>query len=310
MLAKKYKKEFLSINNNSDLKGVMNKIIEKEDEYKSKCIDWTIEQIKEFLKDLNYESPNTISRAFSFYKNFVKYICNEEQLDCPEYDIQFGTLYDLVDYDKLLNTTISYEQFRHIYNQLDKNPRDRCLFGLPWHVMLTNEDVKNIKEKDVRFEEEDGLDVAYIIVDDREIKVEDFELVDDLKQCLRRFDYTIKTKNDKDKKYKLKETDYFIKPMNVGKKGKDDDISNPSIALQKVFKREYITCPGVDILLLTISNIRRSKIIYLLAPQNEKYFDNELITHFLDAGNIDSNLFWLKKVARMKYKKKNNDLGD
>lgn len=306
MLGIKYKDEFLKKDKNKDLEAIMDRIITKEEQYGIDCANWSVEQIEEFLRDLHSISPNTISRSLTYLRNFVGFICAKEKLNCPEYKLEFGKLYDLVDFNKLLNSIITFEQYRHIKNQLDLNLRDKVIFTLAWHL-LGNDEIKTLKEKDIEFAEaqDTGMEIAILHLSDTKIiKVEDPEAVEDIKNLINEKYYHIEAKDGKTKRMQFKYSEYLIKPVNVGRAKKEDYISNPSLALQSAIEQQGVTCPDIDVNELSIESIRRSKLIYMLAPQNEKYFDNLIIRTILDSGNGDSNLFWLKKVAKMKYSEK------
>lgn len=308
MLTKKYKTGFLKLDKrNEGLKGTLKRIITKEEEYETPCINWNTEQVEEFLRDSHSVSPNAISRSLTFLRSLAEYICSEEKLVCPEFNLDFGRLYDLVDYNKLLNVTITYGDYRYLIEKLSKNIRDKVLFELAW-LMLTNDEIRNLKKRDIEFETDPDteMEIAWLMVSDTKmVKVEDPEVVKDIKKCREETYYYVSTKDGRDKMMKLKPTDYLIRAVQVGKpkmlKNPEEYIENPSLALHNTLIQQEIIRPGIEVSELSIENIKRSKMIYLLAPQNEKYFDNDLIMSMLDSGNIESNLSWFRKVAKIKY---------
>jgi hypothetical protein len=101
---------------------------------------------------------------------------------------------------------------------------------------------------------------------------------------------------------KYKDSDYLLKPIQVGKSKskKENYITNPSLTLQSVFNNDinWVTCKDVDIERLSLEDIRRSKIIYLLADKN---FTMEKIAKLFGLQS-ESNLYWLQRVANKKYK--------
>ncbi len=283
----------------------MDKIIIKENQYDSPCIGWNTEQIENFLKDLHFISPNTLSRSLTFLRDFVEYICNSENLKCPEYKLIFGKLYDLVDYNKLLRQVITFEQYKHIKNQLDLNIRDKVIFELAW-LLLNPDEIKNLKEKDIEFIEDKETEMEIIwlkISDTKKIEVKDPEIVEDIKKCIKENNYYIDSSDGKQKVMRLKYSEYLIKPVNVGRSKKSEQISNPSLSLQMSLKQQEITCTDKEVSEMNIKSVRRSKLIFLCAPQNEKYFDEDLIMMIIGSGNVRSYLYWLKKIAKMIYKK-------
>jgi hypothetical protein len=52
---------------------------------------------------------------------------------------------------------------------------------------------------------------------------------------------------------------------------------------------------------MTIEDVRRSKIVYMLAPQNEKFFNFDFMNAYFDFGNSQASLYWYKKIAKLKY---------
>lgn len=311
MLSQKYKREFLRIDRNYELQSIMHKIVSKEEEIGITVIKWDTENVEDFLKDLKSISPGFVNRSFTFLRNFVSFIGSKEKIEVPEYKLEFGKLYDFIDYNKLLSTIITYKQYRHIRDQFRLNLRDKVIFELAWNL-LTKEEIKYLKNEDIKFSKskETGLEIVLLkISDTKVIRIEDPETVINISKCMREGHFYVESKDNRNKMNKLKDTPYLIRattngPKKVPKPGEvlDESIANPGQSLKDAFESLNITCPGIDdINMITLESIRRSKLIYLLAPQNEKYFDRQLIMTMLDAGNIESNLYWLKKVARIKY---------
>jgi len=308
MIGEIYYKEFMKDKNAGNVKSTIDRILAHEEMIEKNCIDWNTDEIKDFLKGFHSVSPNTLSRGYSLLKNFIKHICIKEGLPVPEeeQELQNGVLYDLVDWDKIIRETITPWDYMNIKNQLDYNIRDKVTFELAWNL-LTMEEIRFLKESDIEFVEnpENGLEIAYLnITDTKVIKIENPEEVEDIKQCMKEQYYNTEDKNGISKRYPFRDSEYLVKPTVVGKaKNGEEALSNPSNTLKNALIIQGITCEGIDVGELNVESIRRSRLVYLLTEENKKYFDMDFIKTILDAGEIESNLFWLQDVAKVKYKK-------
>lgn len=306
MLSEKYKDEFAK--GNKDLKYIAEAIIRFEKQLNKEIYDWREDDILSYLKHFKSISPVSLNMYLVSLRNFSDYICKKENMVGRVFELNENNIIDCIDVDALLSVTISYDQYNHIKEQLtlinDENVRDKLLFELAW-VGLSNEEIKLIKETDITFQKSDlGWDVAIIKINDtKTVTIEDPEVVEDIKKVLKETTYIVETHDGRIKKVSYRDSEYLLKPINVGRGKKETYINNPGITLRNLFQQDkpkanIITCPGIDIFKLSIEDIKRSKMIYLLS--NEEYFDNELIQVIFDLKN-DSNLYWLKKIAKLKY---------
>jgi putative cell wall-binding protein len=210
----------------------------------------------------------------------------------------------------LLSVTINYQEYCHIKNQLsglslenqEINVRDKVIFELAW-IGLAKDEIKNIKESDIMFQENEdtGLDEALIQINEKLIKIDDPDVVDDIKKVINEEYYYIYSKDGREKKMQYRSSEYLLKPINVGRNKFETNLNNPSLVMQSQFKSGNVTCDRIDIENLTLEDVRRSKIIYMLAEENAEFFDMDLISVLFDLKN-ESGLYWLKKIAREKYK--------
>ena len=170
MLSQKYKREFLRIDRNYELQSIMHKIVSKEEEIGITVIKWDTENVEDFLKDLKSISPGFVNRSFTFLRNFVSFIGSKEKIEVPEYKLEFGKLYDFIDYNKLLSTIITYKQYRHIRDQFRLNLRDKVIFELAWNL-LTKEEIKYLKNEDIKFSKskETGLEIVLLKISDTKV---------------------------------------------------------------------------------------------------------------------------------------------
>jgi hypothetical protein len=315
LLSEKYIKAFLNINKKYDFNAVINRIIELEKSSEVQLLDWTEQEIGDYLRQFQSESPMALNRQLSVLRNFADYICKQENLPKKNFSIGEDKLNSFISYNDLLETTIDYEQYRHIKNQLDENVRDKLIFELAWYG-LTNNMITMLKESDITFEMSDdfGWEIAFLncqnLSEDEEdidsdnrnltIQITDPEVVEDIKACIKEQYHVISASDGRIKRMQYKDSEYLIKPINVGKTKKEDYISNPSLTLQKAFVAKEITCEGININKLSIARIRRSGLIYLLSPENESEYPLDLITILYGFKN-DTGLYWLRSFAKEKY---------
>lgn len=312
MLASKYRNEFLENEENKLTVSDIDRIIEKEEVFGVECIDWDKNgmYLELYLKSFHSISSNALSKAMANLREFTRFICDKEGItEYPDFKLQVGRIDKLIDNDKLMSIIINWEEYKRIIDQLESKGdiRSKVIVELAW-LLLTTDEIQNLKKSDVEFStsDETGLPIVILHLGDKRVTVEDPEVVKDIDKCLRTIFYYIKAEDGKDKTMEFKDVEYLIRPVKAGKhkQGEEDNISNPSNALQKALKTQKITCPGIDILSMNIENIRRSKIIFLLAPENADYLDKDIIMQMLGSGNVESQLSKYAKNALMKYGKK------
>jgi hypothetical protein len=302
MLSTKYMHDFLDTN--KDFKATIDRIIEQEKISGISLLDWSEVEVGEYLKSFQSISAMALNRQFSILRNFADFICEKEGIPKRNFNLGDDKLYDFIDKEKLLLVTINYEDYRNIKNQLDDNVREKLIFELAWYG-LTNDVIKMLKMSDISFEksEDFGWEIAFLnIGKDFPFKIEDPEVVEDIKKCTTEMYHIIESSDGRIKRMQYRDSDYLIKPINVGKNKKEDYISNPSLTLQKTFVAKEITCDDIDVYNLSIEDIRRSGLVYLLSPENEKDFSMDLVTILYGYKN-DTGLYWLKNFAKEKYSK-------
>lgn len=288
------------------IKSILDRLIETEAQLDLSFFEWSNDQIRDFLISFHSISPSVLNKVLNTMRDFSDYICEKEGTPKREFSLGFDMLHELVDYEKLMETVINYHEYQHIKSQLrvvSENIRDVVIFELAW-IGLKNEEIKMLKESDVTFEFSEiwDADIAFVRVNDKKkFRVEDPDVAEDLKKCIDARYYYINDKNGVSKRMNYKESEYLIKPVQVGRSKKEDWISNPSWVLQTEFIKNDIKCEGISMPELSVEDIRRSKIVYLLSPDNEPFFDFTFINVYFDFGSSDSTLFWLKKVSKLKY---------
>lgn len=304
MLSKKYIKEFIKKSNIVDITNILTKVTELEKSTNKEVLNWTETEICMFLKSFHAVSTNSLNKYLVILRKFGEYIAEKENLPQPEYKLQNTVMDDLIDKELLFASTLTYDQYREIKNQLSiidegeiVNVRDKLIFELAWSG-LSNEEIKMLEENKIEFSENNhGQPIALLTLNtDRLVRIEDPEIVEDIKKCMREKYYIIRAKDGRRKQMSYKDSKYLIKPVSVGRTKKESNLDNPGTTLINVFINNDITCTGINMSNLNIEDIRRSKIIYLLSPDNQEYFDEEIIAALFNFKNKYA-LNWLKDIA-------------
>ncbi|WP_353894170.1 hypothetical protein PRVXH_000952 [Proteinivorax hydrogeniformans] len=300
MLSAKYKAQFLSRNNDiTDRKYIYSHIQEVENTHG--CFTkWNDDALRYYLQSFEATSPNSLHKYVQFLRNLYNYIAGEENIKIAKtYYISQEELFSLIDRRKLNESILSLEQNRYIKNQLtvtkdgiEGNVRDKLIFELAWEG-LSNEEIKLIKESDIEFTLTAEEKVIVLLnLKNRVHRIEDEEVVEDIKRCLKETDYYLTLKNGRIRRMKYKESEYLIKPLNVGRGKIEEYLINPSHALMTVFRQNAIICEGINVGSLTVEEIRRSRIIYLL----ENNYSLETINLMYNVRH-SNNLYWLRSIA-------------
>lgn len=308
MLTEKYKEEFLELYDKTNNKGqTVKNIIETEQETGIELLKWDEPQIIIFLKKSGSVAPTSLNMNMGTVRRLAGHICKREKLPTRSYDMEDGSFIQLIDKKQLMSVTLSYAQYINIKNQLDIteggeriNVRDKLIFELAWEG-LTPDEMRFIKEENIKFSKSDnGWDIAIITLENKTIRIENPEVVEDIKLCLKETYIIRTTKSGVKKKVPYKDSEYMLKPTIAGKTSEKTYLDQPNIALQGVFRGNEITCEGVDVTGLSLADIRRSKLIYLLAPENESFFDLKTVAGIFNIKS-EGGLSWLKTISKEIY---------
>jgi len=308
MLTEKYSEKFLEIYDKfNNMGAIINGVIETEKETNIEMLDWEDEQVIIFLKQFGSVAPSSLHKKIQIIRKFADMICKKEKLPLKEYSLNDGVTMQLIDRKRLFAVTLTYEQFMNIKNQLDIqedgmniNVRDKVIFELAWEG-LTSDDIRLLKESDIEItKEETGLNVAILNLKDRIARIDSQEMIEDIKACMKETYSVSVNAVGKRRQLPYKNSEYLCKPSKIGKESIKTYLNEPNIALQGVFKSGAILCEGIEVEGLSLADIRRSKLIYLLAPENVKYFDTEIVSSIF---NLRSNtgLNWLRTIAAEMY---------
>jgi len=310
MLTKIYSEKFLEIYDEENNKGkIIKNIIETEEESKVELLKWEDTEVATFLKKAGSPSPQTLNKHMVVLRKFADFICKKTKRPKRKYVMEDGVFMQLINKKQLMSVTINYDQYMIIKNQLaitsldnsEINLRDKVIFELAWEG-LTSEEIKLIKEDDIEFiQSDDGDEIVIIDTDGGKIvRIEDPEVSNDIKLCLKEKFNTITDINSISKTMPYKDSEYLIKPIKVGRPSSKTYLDNPHLALHHVLKSGGFACPGIDVDKLTLSDIRRSRLIYLLAPENEEFFNFETVASLYNLKRSES-LRWFKEIAKEKY---------
>ena len=310
MLTTQYSEKFLEIYDEENNKGkIIKNIIETEEESKVELLDWEDTEVAIFLKKAGSPSPQTLNKHMVVLRKFADFICKKKKIAKRKYIMEDGVFMQLIDKKQLMSVTINYDQYMIIRNQLNItnddgkkiNLRDKVIFELAWEG-LTSEEIKLIKEENIEFVQSDnGWEIAIINTDGGKIvRIENEEVAEDIKLCLKEECNTVTDINSVSKTMFYKSSEYLIKPISVGRPSSKTYLDNPHLALHHVLKAGGFICEGIDVDKLTLSDIRRSRLIYLLAPENEEFFNFETIAGLYNLKRPLS-LTWFKKIAIEKY---------
>jgi len=308
MLTVKYEKEFLRLYDEVNNKRQLIKdVIIVEQETGVALLDWDDTEVASFLKKAESVSPMSLNRRMTILRKFADLICTREKIAKRKYIMADGVFMQMIDRSQLTASTLSYDQYCTIKNQLDisidaetVNVRDKVIFELAW-MGLTNDEIRMVKSEDIEFvKTQNDWEIAIINLDNKVIRVEDPEVTSDIKMCIKELYNVITSKDARVKKMFYKESDYLIKPMIIGRTSNKTYLNNPHLSLQHVFKSGGIVCKGIDMDSLSLSDIRRSRLIYLLAPENEIFFDFATIAGIYNLKRPEG-LRWYREIAREKY---------
>lgn len=302
MLSDKYREEYLNkFNNKKDKKVTLDKIQEEEQETKTELLHWKDENLADFLRKLDATSPVSLDKKLSTLKNFANYISEKENLEKRDFSTKNINYLNLINKEQLLSVTLSKRQYKEILSKFEDtcekgtNRRNKLLLELPWEG-LTKEEMKDLKESDIEFIEDA---IIIHLKDEKIIRIDDKEVIDDIKLCLKERYCIQYTKNGRRREVPYRNSEYLLKPIASGKVSeKDSCLANPQATFRNIFRRQDIRCEGVDMSRLTIRDVRRSKLIYLLSQDG---FDKNLISVLFNIQQPFA-IKWLQDITEEKYK--------
>lgn len=261
---------------------------------------WDEKDLENLLINLDSPSVTSLYKYYLYFKNLYKHYTSKN-IEVPK------AMAEYINYEKLREEIITYNDYKNILNDLEPmylgeivNKRDKVLFELAW-LGLTSKEIQFLKEDDV---EVINNNKVIIHLEDREMIVNDEELIKDLKDVKNerlyyRFDSEIRVL-----KYSYKDSPYLIKPISIRNDRATTNIYNLAIIFRQIAKRLSLDCNYVsknhdntvrkiNIEALNLENIRRSKIIWYIGNTD---YSLEEIKDIFGKKKID-DLRWLEKIA-------------
>jgi len=235
-------------------------------------------------------------------------VCEEENIkpkDRRMYKLPHDEKF-YVDTDKLFSVILDRQHYNFLRNTLgetvgsrDYNTRDRITLELAWEG-LTAIEIKNLKkDKDsIIFKKINEKEVADLVLDDRIVTITDEDVVEDLKKTIDQTHYYVSSTGKKKEAFKpYRDTPYLIRPVSY-KTGKNLQITNPSQMLKNILVKMDGGIPDIDLSLLTLEDVRRSRAIEMFCVPNTTIED---VKEFLGKDST-CDLYWLKEIAEKKNK--------
>lgn len=308
MRTQKYSKLYIEIYDELNNKGnVIKNILKTEKELNIELLDWKESELIIFLKKFESISPVSLRKNLTTLREFANYICKEENIETPTFTLDESVFMSLIDVDKLLSVTLSYEQFQNIRRQLGMasigetvNYRDKLIFELAWNGLTENE-MRMLLKTDVEFVDRKGMEVALLtLCTGKLVQIDDAEVIEDIKKCIVTNDITRIAKDGRMKTTGYRDSEYLLRPGKSGASSTNNFFGKPATALKGAFIKQDISCEGIDIFDISLDDIRRSRLVLLLAPKNEKYFDFKTVAALYNLKTVDA-IKWYRLISDMKY---------
>jgi hypothetical protein len=271
----------------------------KLEEYDKFILDWTNENLDEFIKFLKSISVNSVNKYLQFIREFHKFIGEKEGIEYKKLVLQHDLKY-YIDFNKLLEVTITETQYKILRRLLvvdaggiTYNFRDAAILVCAWNLM-DNADIKNLMKDDIKFFELAGKEKCEIRLKNRYVIIEDEEEINIIKKTLKEDRHFVgSTDKRKEHDLDLKSSPAFIRPA-ATRQSASETVANPSEILRKaLMKVETIPGTNIDLYSLAIEDVVRSKLISLLRQKN---INTEDIKNIMKKSSSCS-LYWISEVA-------------
>lgn len=272
-------------------------------------VNWNKQNLYDWLKSIHSVSIIGFYGRLAIFERYAKYLTDKAGLPELELKIEPSEMFDILDIDLLLKNTITNEQYiklveemkkRQFSNQFAFDIRDRVIFELAW-LGLSSSEIKYLKTANITFSSNNGCAIMIAKTTDNEFVSMDLQLLNDIRECIMTNEYTVITKAGARKTYDLLDSEYLIRPIKVGRIAESlGTLANPALSLHDALVKNKITCDDIDVPSLTIENIKRSKIIYMLSIQHGSKNDTKYVAEVYDIKH-EMMLYALKKLSKMKY---------
>jgi hypothetical protein len=299
----KYLNEYIKTISGKRSIEFLQSIINSEDKY-GDIIKWKKDSIIDLLRSYHSTGVGTLIDYKTTLKGFIIFIKKHEGLPIneSEYNVSVD---DIIDINRFLEITFKPSQIQQIIVQLKANARDRLMARLAAQLFMVDE-MRLIKEDDIKFEKNSiGIEYAVITLKNREVKITDHNTVEDLHKTLKEYEYTIDTIDGKTKHLQYIISNYLFKPVKMGRAKNYQPLKAFGTAFKSGIVNQNVKVDGINSDDITLDNIRTSKIIYLLAPDNV-YFNRDSVTKLIGNSNADTECmkFYERMAAQIYPSKK------
>lgn len=297
----RYTDIFLNSGRATEKKGYST-LFNKLENYNKFILNWTNQDLDNFIKLQNSKSENAINKCLQFTRCFHKYISEQECIEYKKLKLQYDAIH-YINEDKLRDVTLSYMDYSILKRLLieeigDKtyNNRDASILILAWHG-VSPEEIKDLLKIDIVFYELLKVKKCQIKLKNRYIIIEDKDEIIIIKNALNEYNYFIPSTDKRKERFpELKDTPYFIRAVDTKKGNKNiEKVANPSQILKRALEKVDIISPGSRIQLsdLSLEDITRSRKIDLLRKNNVTTKD--IVNMFGKINECDS--YWLSRIA-------------
>lgn len=272
-------------------------------------VKWDKQTLFDWLKSIHAVSVISFYNRLAIFERYAKYLTDKAGLPALEIKIESSEMFDILDIELLLKNTITNEQYQKLLEKMKSlqfaddfafDIRDRVIFELAW-LGLTSSEIKYLKTSDITFSSNNGCAIMIVKTADNEFVAMDVQLLNDIRECIMTNEYVVITRAGVRKTYELLSSDYLIRPIKVGRIAESlGTLANPALSLHDALVKNKITCDDIDVENLTIENIKRSKIIYMLSIDHGSKNDIRYVAEVYDIKH-EMMLYTLKKLSKMKY---------
>ncbi len=282
--------------------------------------EWADEDLDTLLASMESISANSIRKYIAVFREIQEYLGKKVNVQYQRFQ-PTKPVFEYISFQKLRSRILTYDdciRIRTLLTHIDKgkeyNFRDKVMFELAWEG-LSNSEIRFLKEADIEWIKginENDIKAKLRLPDNREMIIDDEVVVKDLIAAVNERIYARVDKNGKMLVYPYRFSKYLIKPIAITNKIKnidDESVSNPSLMLKQIMSKiilgqEFISKNAkggenvLDLENLNLEDIRRSKIIYMLA-----------LNKYLSVGDIAKTFgksvvcdyYWLKEVSTRVY---------
>lgn len=302
-----YLESFLADNEVKDVNSYKSLVsnIERVEKF---ITEWTNDDVSDFIKSLNTISPNSVLKYEQVIRKFYNHVCKVMDIEPIEIKLESDPKW-YINFFLLESVTLDVTRFNWLkkllvvevdeftakqygFSTAEVNHRDSVLLSLAWNG-LTKEEIKKLKSNDITI----GYERISIQLPKGRVKIiYDQELAGDLKKCINAEYYYINETFTRPECFKkLRSSEYLIRPVET-RESKNEYCSDPNQLLHTVLNKLDGAVPGIDLNLLTLEDIRRSRIINLFRTDEAATIEDA--RDFLDKRS-GCDIYWMRGIGEM-----------